>query len=213
MVSNSKFSLFAFTAQLDANLPAFLPLISYCLPSLNHASFILTAAPDSPSFMSFSYLFLCHLCCCLWCLEWPYWVLCLKELAFPVAQKALKMQTKERSHLEPMSTWACYDQIILLLDFIPFPHSMGQHATFCVFSLNLALYACFCDSKSDQVPKWSRACRFFWYIQLVDFFFPETLRNLVFKDRHTWAAFLSLCKMQIFHSPKYEVLNLKMQYF
>lgn len=133
MVSNSKFSLFAFTAQLDANLPAFLPLISYCLPSLNHASFILTAAPDSPSFMSFSYLFLCHLCCCLWCLEWPYRVLCLKELAFPVAQKALKMQTKERSHLEPMSTWACYDQIILLLDFIPFPHCMGQHATF--FSL------------------------------------------------------------------------------
>lgn len=35
--------------------------------------------------------------------------------------EALKRQTRERNHLEPMSIRACYDQIVFLLGLIPFP--------------------------------------------------------------------------------------------
>jgi len=46
-----------------------------------------------------------------------------------VAQKALRRQTKERSHLEPMSVWAYYDHTVLLLGLILFP----PYGTMCSF--------------------------------------------------------------------------------
>lgn len=55
------------------------------------------------------------------------WDLCLKELAFLEAQKALKKQMKGRNHLEPMSSWGYYQQIVLCL--IPFP----KYGTLCNF--------------------------------------------------------------------------------
>lgn len=125
----ANFAFFAFTVQLDANLPAFLSLISYCLPSVSLASFILDSCFRLIFFyVLFSYLLVCH-CCCLWCSGWPYRGLYLRELAFLAAQKPLKRQTKRGIIWNKWIIWTSYDHIVLLLGFNPSP----QYETMCNF--------------------------------------------------------------------------------
>lgn len=75
-------------------------------------------------------------------------------------------QMKEKNHLEPMSSWACYQQIVLSLNPFPLYGTVWHY-----FILHLALSVCICTVKRDQIPKWTGTCNWVFSLSIWWVFF------------------------------------------